>query len=66
LDKLYKLLLNNTHMKSENKKAFLVGEVIFWLIVAILVLVVVVFSIYILSGKGTGAIDYIKDILFGG
>ncbi|MBS3093898.1 hypothetical protein J4456_04945 [Candidatus Pacearchaeota archaeon] len=53
-------------MKSENKKAFLVGEVIFWLIVAILVLVVVVFSIYILSGKGTGAIDYIKDILFGG
>lgn len=53
-------------MKRGKKRGFLVGETIFWLLVALLVLVVAVFSIVILSGKGTGALDYIKDILFGG
>ena len=63
--KLYKLLSNSRNMKRD-RKGFLVGETIFWLILTLLVLVIAVFSILYLSGKGTGALDYIKNILFGG
>lgn len=37
-------------------------EFLFWLILGIVVLVVILIAIGILSGKGSGAIEYIKDL----
>ncbi len=42
-------------------------EVLFWLIVAVLTLVIVIAGIVILFGKGEGMLSYLKDIWrFGG
>ena len=38
-------------------------DFLFWLILGIIVLVIAIFIIMILSGKGFNAIEYIKDLL---
>ena len=47
--------------KNRDKKAMEL-EVLGWWILGIFILVVVIFAIVILAGKGTGALDYIKDM----
>ena len=46
----------------EDRKGEVAMEYLFWLILGVIVLIVVVFIIMILSGKGIAAIEYIKDL----
>jgi len=48
-------------MRKRSKKAVAM-EFLFWLILGVVVLVVILVAIGILSGKGIGAIEYIKDL----
>ena len=45
-----------------SRKGAVAMEFLFWLILGVIVLVVVVIIIGILTGKGIGAIEYIKDL----
>ncbi len=49
-------------MKTNNKKGVAL-EFLFWLILGVIVLVIVIFIIMILFGKGQLAIEFIKDLL---
>jgi hypothetical protein len=40
-------------------------EFLFWIIMAVLALIIIVIGIGILSGKGIGAIEFIKSIFRG-
>ena len=54
-------------MKKMRKKGEIELEVLAWWIIAILVLVVVLIGYFILSGKGTGVLEHIKNLFrFGG
>lgn len=44
------------------KKKAVALDFLFWLILGVIVLVITVLIIMILTGKGTGAIEYIKDL----
>lgn len=53
--------LKNNLKKIKNKKGFEL-EVLGWWILGIAVLVIVIFGMIILKGKGVGMIDYIKQL----
>ena len=49
-----------------DRKGMAIADVVFWLIVAFLVLVVMVVAIGIFSGKLTSYVDFMKRIIMGG
>ena len=54
-------------VEKKEKKGAIEMEVLAWWIIAIAVLVLVVIGYLILSGKGTGIIEHIKNLFrFGG
>ena len=46
----------------ESRKGAVAMEYLFWLILGVIVLVVIIIIIGILTGKGSAAIEYIKDL----
>ena len=56
-----KMEMNKKMNKKMDKKGVAL-EFLFWMILALIVLVVVVIGFMILTGKGRGALDFIKDI----
>ena len=52
--------------RDEMRKGVVALEYLFWMIVAVAFLVLGVFIIVKLTGKGSGALQFIKDILTGG
>lgn len=58
-------------LKSLSKKNFFrkkgaLLDFLFWMVVTVFILVVVILAIMIFSGKGFGALNFIKDWLMGG
>lgn len=49
-------------MRKKGKKAAIETEMLGWWIIGIAVLVILVIGLFILKGKGTNAIDYIKSM----
>lgn len=49
--------------KRGKKKGAIETEMLGWWILGIAVLVILVIGLFILKGKGTGAIEYIKNLL---
>jgi len=52
-------------MKRVNKKG-VISEYLPWLIIAVVVLVVIMISIFFMKGKGFEFIDYLKGLFRGG
>lgn len=46
-----------------NKEGDIEIETLIWWIVALVVLVVVILGFFVLQGKGTGALEYLKNLL---
>jgi sensor domain CHASE-containing protein len=49
-----------------NRKRGIVSEYLPWLIIAVILLVIILLSIFLLKGKGFQFIDQIKNIFKGG
>lgn len=60
------MALSGKRNRSLNRKKGIVSEYLPWLLIAIILLVIILISIFILKGKGLGFIDQIKNIFKGG